>query len=168
MYEAISDIENKRKNKEQADSYIFFVGRENYPVELEGDGNYKLGKARVLKSGSKGVVVSAGATLFKALEAANQEDLSVVVNPSVNAPDIELIKGELAKNDNKLITVEDHQLIGGMGAQLTHALKLDGCEFKLQSLAVAGEFGRSAYTADQLYNNAGLGVDSIVEKSKQI
>lgn len=162
MYEAICDIETKRNNKEPADSYIFFVGRESYPIELENDGDYKLNKSRLLKSGDSGLIVTAGATLFKALEVSKKHNVSIIVSPNINNPDVELVASELAKNNGKLITVEDHQTIGGMGAQLVHALKLKGVnDFSVSSLAVDGVFGRSAYTADQLYVTNGLGESAI-------
>lgn len=163
IYQAISDIESTRNSGGHASSYIFFVGRENYPIELEKDGNYKLDKARLLKSGDEGVIVSAGATLFKALEVSKDRNVSVIVMPNINSPDISIVASELKKNHGRLLTIEDHQLIGGMGAQLVHALKLSGEEFQVRSLAVKGEFGRSAYTADQLYTLNGLDADGILE-----
>ena len=76
--------------------------------------------------------------------------------------DVQTIKSWVDKS-KKLITVEDHQLIGGLGAQLTHKLKLEGSEFKLKSIGVAGNFGQSAYTADELYTKNGMDTKAIVE-----
>lgn len=156
MYAAIKDIATKREAGKTADSYIFFVGRENYPKEIPGAGESKLGKAQVLKSGTCGVIVSAGPTLFKALNCADELGATVINLSSVNNPDIETVSSELAKAGNKLITVEDHQVIGGLGAQLVHALKTAGHEFKVKTLGVKGVFGQSAYQADHLYAKAGL------------
>ena len=163
MYEAIKDIAHKREANQPADTYIFFVGRENFPIELEGVGVSKLGKAQVIKTGTKGVIVSAGPTLFKAIEVAAELDATVINLSSVNNPDVDTIKAELNKAGNKLITVEDHQVIGGLGAQLVHALKTSGAEFKVKTLGVKGHFGQSAYTADQLYDQNGLGTSAIKE-----
>jgi hypothetical protein len=63
----------------------------------------------------------------------------------------------------KLITIEDHQMIGGMGAQLIHSLKLKGFEFKVKCLANQGKFGQSAYKADHLYEMHGLDTKSLVK-----
>jgi len=163
MYEAIKDIAKKREANQPADTYIFFVGRENFPIELEGVGISKLGKAQVIKTGTKGVIVSAGPTLFKAIEVADELGATVINLSSVNNPDVETISAELKNAGNKLITVEDHQIIGGLGAQLVHALKTSGAEFKVKTLGVKGHFGQSAYTADQLYDQNGLGVSAIKE-----
>ena len=69
----------------------------------------------------------------------------------VNCSDFAQISLWIKDSGSKIVTVEDHQLVGGMGAQLIHQLKLLGAEFKASSLAIKGEFGQSAYSADELY-----------------
>lgn len=163
MFQAIEDIAKKRKNNEVADSYIFFVGRENFPAHFESEQSFKLGQANLLRSGNNGVIVAAGAVLYKALNVANDLDASVIVNSCANKPDTELIAKELQKC-SKLLTIEDHQVVGGYGAQLIHALKQEGLDFKSKSLGVNGVFGQSAYKADELYAKHGL-VEKDIEKA---
>jgi transketolase len=62
-----------------------------------------------------------------------------------------------------LITVEDHQLIGGFGQMLCHALLQAHVEFKVKSLGVHGEFGQSAYTALDLYRKHGIDASAVVK-----
>jgi transketolase len=78
-------------------------------------------------------------------------DVAVINHSFVNKSDFKLIAKWIKESGSKVVTVEDHQLIAGMGSQLTHHLMLLGSEFKLESLAVKGEFGQSAYSADELY-----------------
>jgi transketolase len=59
-------------------------------------------------------------------------------------------------------------MIGGMGAQLIHSLKLKGFEFKVKCLANQGKFGQSAYKADHLYEMHGLDTKSLVKAAKEI
>ena len=54
------------------------------------------------------------------------------------------------------MTIEDHQLICGMGAQVSHALSTAGIAHRAVSLAIHGEFGQSAYLAEELYVRHGL------------
>ena len=89
-------------------------------------------------------------------------EITVINNSSVNSPDIETISHALKNANHKLITVEDHQVIGGMGSILIHALKDNGVEFKSKSLGIKGNFGQSAYTADQLYAKNGIDEVAIV------
>ena len=88
---------------------------------------------------------------------------TVINNSFVNQPDVETIAGALAKTGGKLITIEDHQLLGGMGSLLIQALKLSGHEFKVKSLANGGKFGQSAYKADHLYDLYGTSPEGIIQ-----
>jgi transketolase len=56
----------------------------------------------------------------------------------------------------RLVTIEDHQIVGGLGAQVSHALSRAGVRHRMQSLGIAGEFGQSAYVAEHLYEKHGL------------
>ncbi len=167
MYQAIKQTAKDREESKTAYSYIFFVGRENFPVTLEPKQEISLTGANVLREGRDGLIVSAGASLFKAIEAAevlasHGIEISIVNSACVNDPDLKTISEVLKKSSNRLITIEDHQLIGGLGSQLVHKLKMKGDEFTVKSLGVQGHFGQSAYKADQLYAKNGLDSDAIV------
>ena len=87
---------------------------------------------------------------------------AIVVNPSsINKPDLETISDVLKKTEGRVVTVEEHQLIGGMGSMLAHQLNLKKIPFTMKSLAVAGTFGQSAYMAVELYKKHGLDAASI-------
>ena len=167
MTEAIDSIESDRVEGRDGNSYFFFVGRENFPAEIKEGLTYELGKAQVVREGKDGVVVGCGPALFKALKAAELlaeqgVELTVINNSSVNEPDIATITAALANNGNKLVTIEDHQVIGGMGSILIHALKDSGAEFKSKSLGIKGHFGQSAYMADQLYAKNGIDENAVI------
>jgi transketolase len=91
---------------------------------------------------------------------------AIVINSTrVNHVDTSAFKAALAKTQGRLITVEDHQLIGGFGQMLCHALLMADVEFKVKSLAVRGEFGQSSYTALELYKKHKIDASAIVEAS---
>ena len=104
----------------------------------------------------------------KALAAATELEASgvmaTVINHShVNHVDVETIKTCLTKTKGKLITIEDHQVLNGMGSMIVHALKMNDVDFKVKSLGIGGEFGQSAYKADQLYARFDLSASGIVK-----
>jgi len=159
---------------------IFFLGRENFPryYGQEG-GSYQLGRAQVVvdtTTGSmdKSVTLVAGGSLMpqaiKAAEILKTEGIGcVLVNPScLNKPDVETLQNCLQKSEGRLITAEDHQLVGGMGAVVTHALVCSGVSFKLKSLGVAGSFGQSAYKAIELYEKHGLDSLAMVQAAREM
>jgi transketolase len=89
---------------------------------------------------------------------------AVVINASIiNLPDVPTIASSLRRTGGRLITIEDHQIIGGMGAQLVHALTRDGVGLRYQGLGVRGEFGQSAYAARELYAKHGLTAAAVAQ-----
>ena len=167
MYQTIKRYEQALKDGKTPETTIFFFGREKHPVEYNSDFKYEWGKAQVLREGNDGVVVTSGPLVDQALLAAKKleekgKNITVINNPFINKIDTKTIGDQLLKNGNKLLTVEDHQLIAGAGAMLVHSLKLSGYEFVVNSLGNSGEFGQSAYKATHLYDLHKMGCDSII------
>lgn len=166
--QAITEYAANLKADKTPMQYIFFLGRETFVPEV-GGASYKIGKAQVLFGGNadaEATIVTTGPLVHQALAAAESlkakgKNVYVVNVSNVNDVDTDTIIGCLKKSKGKLVTVEDHQMIGGFGALITHALKLKGSDFSLKSLAVNGEFGRSAYSAGELYALHGLDARAI-------
>ena len=107
------------------------------------------------------MLVGSGVLFNKALEAAKilagqGVSATVINNPFVNQVDVETIGAAVRKCGGRLVTIEDHQLICGMGAQVSHALSTAGIAHRAASLGIPGEFGQSAYMAEELYVLHGL------------
>ncbi|MDD4975134.1 MAG: transketolase C-terminal domain-containing protein [Bacteriovorax sp.] len=168
MYEAITTFAKEREAGMTPNSVVFFLGRENHPVSYVEGMKYVWNKANVLTTGSDVTIVAAGPMVGKALEASRllsvKNITATVINHSfVNHVDLETLKASLAATKGKLITIEDHQLIGGMGSMIVHALHTHGVDFKSKTLGILGEFGQSAYKADQLYARFDLSAEGIVK-----
>lgn len=171
MYEAIKNFAEARKNGKTPNSVVFFLGRENHPAKFSETVNYAWKKANILTEGSDVTIAAAGPMLQKAMnayEALKKEGINATVinNAFINHVDVETFKAALAKTNGKLITIEDHQVIGGMGQMIVHALHSNGVNFKAKTLGIQGEFGQSAYKADQLYARYDLSVEGIVKAYK--
>jgi transketolase len=167
MYQAIQKYAADRAAGKDGENYIFFVGRENYPMSWIEGAKYPWGKAQVLSEGSDVVLIGCGVLVNKAIEAgkllaAKGIKATVINNPFVNQVDLETI-GAAAKKCGKVVTIEDHQLIGGMGAMVSHALSNAGIAHTLKSLGIPGEFGQSAYLAEELYAKYGLTAPKMAE-----
>lgn len=145
---------------------IFFLGRENFPrYQIEKSYKYELGKAQIIFDNSseydkRFVIAACGAQITEALIAAESLKSKAVgvkiINPScINKLDkVTLVKALEGCNMN-LLSVEEHQKVGGMGANLSLSLQ----DVKLNnfiSLAVNDQFGQSAYKARELYKKHGL------------
>ena len=167
MYQAIKQFAADRAAGKDGHSYIFFVGRENYPLTWVEGAQYPWGKAQVLSQGSDVVLIGCGVLVNKAIEAgkllaAKGVKATVISNPFVNQVDLETI-GAAVKACGKVVTIEDHQVLGGMGAQVSHALSNAGIAHTMKSLGIHNEFGQSAYLAEQLYEKHGLTAPKMAE-----
>jgi transketolase len=173
MYQAVKRIAHARQQGEDGESVIFFVGRENYPVQLAPGARYEWGKAQTLADGGDVVIIACGPLIGRALEAGRklaEEKIgaTVINNPFVNRVDVETIGAAARKCGGRVITIEDHQATCGMGAQVAHALARAGIRHQMKSLAIQGEFGQSAYMAEELYNKHGLTAAKIIEAAREL
>ncbi len=173
--QALRKIADDRKAGRVPHTQIFFLGRENFPRSYAVGVDYKLGHAQVLVDNSadfdkKVLIVAAGSMVPEAITASkmlrDKKVGAMVVNPScLNHLDLQALRVAVEKCQGHVVTVEDHQLVGGFGQLLTHQLVLAGVRFRLQSLGVNGAFGQSAYNAIDLYEKHRMDASSIVEAS---
>jgi transketolase len=173
MYEAIKRVGADRAAGKDGESYIFFVGRENYPLSWVADAKYPWGQAQVLSQGSDVVLIGCGPLLDKAINAGKKlaekgVKATVINNPFINHVDLATIGAAVKAANGRLVTIEDHQAIGGMGAQVSHALSQAGIAHRIKTLGIHGEFGQSAYLAEQLYVQHGLTADKMVEAALEL
>lgn len=150
---------------------IFFLGRENFSRHLlEKNYKYELGKAQILFDSSQDfensfVIAACGAQLTEALSAANNLKAkgvgATVVNLScINKVDKVALVAALERCKMNLLTVEEHQKVGGMAASIAISLQ-DVKLSRFISLAVEDKFGQSAYKASDLYKKHGLDAAAI-------
>lgn len=169
VYQAIQKQAQQIKSGDHPQSYLFFLGRENFPVELV-QGPAVLGKPQTVieSEASSAVVVAAGSILVEAIQASQvlkAKGISVtVVNPStLNSIDTEFYRNKLSACDGRLIVAEDHQLNFGFGQFLVAKLVEAGIQLRPTLLAVRGKFGQSAYLASELYRLHGIDSQAIIE-----
>ena len=173
MFEAIKRIADARARGEDGDSVVFIVGRENYPVTWIPGATFPWGKAQVLAEGGQVVLVACGTLVGQAIEAgrrlaAEGVKATVINAPFVNRVDLDTLAPAVQAAGGRVVTIEDHQVTGGMGAQLAHALATAGLAPRMISLGIRGEFGQSAYLASELYAKHGLTADGLVAAAKKL
>jgi len=173
MYQAIKRYAAERSAGRDGESYLFFVGRENYPLGWADNARYEWGKAQLLQQGNDVVLIACGPLLSKAIEAgrklAEQKiNATVINNPFINRVDLETIGATVKTASGRVVTIEDHQVIGGMGAQVSHALSRAGISHRIKSLGIQGEFGQSAYVAEHLYEKHGLTAARMAEAAFEL
>ncbi|MCC0642722.1 MULTISPECIES: transketolase family protein [unclassified Clostridioides] len=132
------------------------------------DYNFKIGKGEILRQGSDVAIIATGIMVSKAIKSAellSEEGIeAIVVNISTIKPiDSELIV-EVAKNTGKVVTVEEHSVIGGLGSAVTEVLS-EKYPVVVKRIGVNDEFGQSG-NPESLLNYYGLTVENIVNTVK--
>ena len=123
-----------------------------------------IGRARVLRDGEDATVVACGLMVPLALQAAhelqNEADLRVgVVNMSTLKPLDEATLFRLAQKAKAVVTVEEHQKIGGLGSLVASVLARQMPAI-VEMVAVEDKFGQSG-TKDELWEHYGLTVKHV-------
>jgi transketolase len=137
------------------------------PMRKVFDENYRfeIGKANVLyDDGNDAVVICNGVMVARVLEARQilmekGFKLKVIEMPCVKPLDTEAVI-KAAQATGVVITVEDHQIIGGLGSAVAETLS-EGCPVRLKRMGVADVFTESA-PHDELLDKYGLSVRNIV------
>ena len=126
-----------------------------YPVPVIYDDNYdfQIGKGSVLRSGRDVSIVANGLCVASAMEAAEMLaadgiDAEVINICTIKPLDKELVAAS-AKKTGKVVTVEEHSVIGGLGDTVASAIIGHGVE-KFLKIGINDVFGQSGKPADLL------------------
>ncbi|MER3443879.1 MAG: 1-deoxy-D-xylulose-5-phosphate synthase [Meiothermus sp.] len=139
-------------------------------VERVAEGSWpeiEWGRWEVLKEGSKAYVLTFGKTLKYALEAAGDNPEVGVVNARFLKPlDREMLE-KLALGGYKLVTVEDHQKMGGFGSAVLEALNELGLKPDLRVLGLPDQFFDHG-SIPRMHREAGIDAAAILEALAQM
>ena len=127
---------------------------------------FEIGKAIMHGDGTDGTVFATGVTVQEALKAQKELkekgiNIRVIDMFSIKPIDKEMII-KCAKETKKLISIEDHNIIGGLGSAIAEVLA-DECTVKLTRLGIKDAFGRSG-NAEELMKYYGIVAENIIEE----
>ena len=110
------------------------------------DYKFELGKGVVLREGKDVTIVATGLCVSSALEAAEKLaadgiDATIINIHTIKPLDEELIVAA-AKETGKVVTVEEHSVIGGLGSAVCDALA-EKCPVPVKKIGVQDVFGES-------------------------
>jgi transketolase len=107
--------------KSESPSYLRLTGTSNNPIIYNEDYEYKIGKSITLREGKDITIFCAGAMVYQSLEAAkileSKKIYSKVVNMHTIKP-IDKIAIEEACNSKLIVSIEEHNVIGGLGSAI--------------------------------------------------
>ena len=147
--------------------YLRF-GRLAIPVFHEEGFNFQIGKGEILREGTDVAIIANGLLVYEAIQAgealAEQGINAMVINMATVKPLDEELVLEAAKKCGKIITCEEHSVIGGLGEAVCSLLS-EKLPTPVRRIGVNDEFGHSGPAA-ALLKQFGLSAEHIVEVAK--
>ena len=132
------------------------------------DYKFELGKGVVLREGKDLTIIATGLPVNNCLEAAEKLSADGIDAKVINIHTIKPLDEELvvaaAKETGKVVTVEEHSVIGGLGSAVCDVLS-EKAPTKVMKIGINDTFGESG-PAVELLKKYGLDTDSIYEKIK--
>jgi len=148
------------------------LAREKTPVITTPETPFGIGQSEIYWQGTnpKVGIIATGPLLYNALLAAHEldkEGISVsVMNLATIKPLPEADIVHFAESVQGIVTVEEHQIAGGMGSAVAEVLA-QARPTKIAFIGVRDQFGQSG-TPDELLTHYGMGVTHIKEAVKKL
>ncbi len=147
--------------------YLRF-GRLAVPQFHEEGFSFEIGKGEILKDGSDVAIIANGLMVYEAIQAAQtlaEAGINaMVINMATVKPLDEALVLKTAKQCGRIITCEEHSVIGGLGEAVCSLLS-EKCPTPVRRIGVNDEFGHSGPAA-QVLKEFGLSAEHIVEVAK--
>ena len=146
------------------------LGRNAVPVINDReDYKFELGKGIVLKEGKDVTIIATGIVVESALAAAEKLaaegiDAEVINIHTIKPLDEELVVAS-AKKTGKIVTVEEHSVIGGLGSAVCDAI-CRNYPVPVKKIGIQDRFGESA-SAAVLMKEFKLDADGVYEQIKE-
>lgn len=166
------DVQTKWAIKEMAkiDGPVYIrLARVATPVIYDENQKFEIGKMVQIGDGTDATVFATGVEVAEALKA--KEELEKE-NINIRVVDVHTIKPidrkmiiKCARETKKLITIEDHSIIGGLGTAVCEVLS-EEYPTKVVRMGMQDRFGKSG-KAEQLLKYFKLDSEAIIEKVKE-
>lgn len=139
------------------------------PIIYNENQKFEIGKAVQIGEGTDATIFATGVTVSEALKAQkelkmNGIDVRVVDIHTIKPIDRDMIV-KCAKETKKLISIEDHSIIGGLGSAISEVLT-DEYPAKLIRLGINDTFGKSG-SAIELMKYFGITADNLMRQVGQ-
>ena len=148
--------------------YLRF-GRLAVPVFHDENYKFEIGKGEVISEGSDVTIIANGLMVAEAIEAGKMLAEKGISAEIINVATIKPLDEELviasAKKTGKVITVEEHNIIGGLGEAVCSVLS-EKCPTPVKRIGVNDEFGHSGPALD-LLKQFGLCADNIAKTAEE-
>ncbi len=144
--------------------YIRFP-RNDCPIVTTEETPFEIGKAAVQKEGKHITVIATGQLVYQALIAAKEMEMHKISVRVINLSTIKPLDTKCilsaAEETGAIVTLEEHQIIGGLGSAVTELLA-EHYPVPVIRMGIKDEYGQSG-TPEELLEKYGLTVPEIIK-----
>lgn len=148
----------------------FRLGREKTPIITTVSTPFLIGRAEIFKDGKDVAVIASGPVLYSALLAAEELEKNGISVMVVNNHTIKPIDSETiilaAKKCGAVVTLEEHQVMGGCGSAVCEVLA-QNFPVPVEMLGMQNTFGESG-KPEELLQKYGMDKQSVIEAIKKV
>ena len=136
------------------------------PEIYDENQDFEIGKMVQIGDGKDATIFATGVTVSEALKAQKELkekgiDVRVIDVHTIKPLDVEMVL-KCAKETKRLISIEDHSILGGMGSAIAEVLT-DSYPIKLERMGVNDKFGKSG-KAEELLKYFEIDSEAIISK----
>lgn len=149
------------------------LARQESPVITKPEDKFEIGKANILHEGKdpQVAIVGCGPILAEVLDAAKDlKEMGIetqVMNLHTIKPIDDIVITNAARICEAIVTVEEHQIMGGMGGAIAEVVAQTH-PVPIEFIGVHDSFGESALKPDELWKKFGLKKENIIEAVKKV
>ena len=144
------------------------TARNANPIIFDKDDEFIIGKAKVLHDGDDIAIISTGIRTQAAYEAVHRLKHEGINARHIHMPTIKPIDRDIiikaSREIGKIITIENHNIIGGLGSAVSEVLT-DEAPCKLKRLGIRDHFGESGDN-EVLFKKFGISSEDVVNTAK--
>jgi len=149
--------------------YLRF-GRPAVPVFTPADQKFEIGKGILMNEGTDVTIVATGHLVWESLVAAAELEKEGISCEVINIHTIKPLDEEIiinsVKKTGKIVTAEEHNILGGLGESVARVLA-QKCPTPQAFVAVNDTFGESG-TPTELMKKYGIDSTAVIEKVKSL
>ncbi|TSC86070.1 MAG: transketolase [Microgenomates group bacterium Gr01-1014_16] len=149
----------------------FRFAREKTPIITTADTPFEIGKAEIyFEAGHDAAIVACGSLVYQSLIAAKELEtegvkVTVVNNNTVKPMDVGMMM-KVARDCGAVVTIEEHQIMGGMGSAVAEVL-VANYPVPVEFVGMPNCFGESGQP-EELLEKYGMSVKSIKEAVRKV
>lgn len=148
------------------------IGTNREPEIYDEEYDFQIGRAVTLREGRDIVLIGTGSILKDLLEAAEQLKSEGIYARVIDMHTIKPIDKETimkaADEVGKIITVEDHNIIGGLGSAVAEVLAEYGGKISFKRIGLQDGFSKGYGTYTEVKRNNGIDMGAIMELTRKL